>query len=152
MDELDARFELLRDELNQIQEGIRSHDQILVQIRGWAVTVGLAAGGFSLTSDSRAIALLGVFAAAAFWIIDSHRRMWQRRIRDRAKALEAGLRRGSIAEFLNSGDSGVPGIAHAMTKPALAVRWREFSRAAGQSSTWTLYVALAAVLVVIAVR
>src|SRR5688572_5681293 len=78
MTETQAKFELLKIELQSIQTGIRGIDTILFQIKGWCVTVTLAIAGIALTSERRALILLGLTSVLCFWIVDAQFKTSQR--------------------------------------------------------------------------
>lgn len=147
------RFELLKAEMSDLQQGIRNYDTIRTQIQGWAVTVGLAAGGLAMTANSPSAALLGVVSSLLFMVIDGHRRSVQRRLIDRVLVLEGAVNGGSLNEVLSSGVGiGVPGIAsyiRAETNSG-AVRYFRVIREICRLGTCALYVALCGILLLVA--
>ena len=59
MDEVEGRLELARTELSDLQQTIRHYDTILLQLKSWAITTAVAAGGFALNLTRPGIAMLG---------------------------------------------------------------------------------------------
>ncbi|MGI8765292.1 MAG: hypothetical protein ACR2KM_02115 [Gemmatimonadaceae bacterium] len=152
MDELEARFDLLKAEMSELQQAIRSQDTITLQAKGWAVTVGLAAAGLALSAKVSIAALLGLLSSAAFWSIDAHRRT-PRAANQTSSEIEDALNAGTVAEALNSPTRlAVPNIAHHLTHPTNRARAHvEILKQSLSPDTALLYVVLAAVLVVVAV-
>ena len=113
MDELQARFELLKAELGELQNAVRSADDMSLRIKGWAVTIGLAAAGLALSRGSSEIALLGLYPAFCFWAVDAHRLSKRWRLIQRAGRIESALSPGMKVEDLLMGGSGivVPGFS-----------------------------------------
>lgn len=70
MTEEDARFELLKTELNAVQSSIQNLDTIVFQIKGWCVTAALAIGGLATSSHTPALALVGIAAVAGFFLVN----------------------------------------------------------------------------------
>lgn len=150
MNELDARFALLTNEMSEIQHGIRSYDTMRSQIQGWAVTVALAAAGLALTTGVPSAALLGVFSSAAFWGIDGHRRSIQRQLIQRYVDIECALDGCSLSDALGAESAlRVPGLAHHMsvgpnTDPR--GRYARILKEVARPGTWVLYAATSAAL------
>jgi hypothetical protein len=98
--EEDAQLELLKVELNSVQEGIRGLDTIAFQIKGWSVTVSLAIGGFAASSRQPALALIGIVALIGFFGVDCQFKGIQRAFIDRNKSLDTELRTVGIMPVL----------------------------------------------------
>lgn len=154
MDEIASRFELLKAEMVDLQQGIRNYDTIRTQIQGWAVTVGLAAAGLAMTARLPAAALLGIVSSVSFLIIDGHRRSVQRRLIERVIVIENALMNASLTEVLRPGSGlEVPGLARYITTNSYRERRRymHIIREVRRPGTWALYAALAGVLITTAV-
>ena len=80
MDEVAGRLELARAELSDLQQTIRHYDTILLQVKSWAITTAVAAGGFALNLARPGIAMLGLLATAAFFLIDGVYRTYLKRL------------------------------------------------------------------------
>lgn len=153
MEEFSVRFELLKAEMADLQQGIRNYDTIRTQIQGWAVTVGLAAGGLALTANSPSAALLGVVSSVLFLAIDGHRRSAQRRLIDRVLLIEQALKGGSLKEVLSPGSGfEVPGLASHMSMGTSrgAARYFRIFKEVRRPGTWALYAALCCILLITA--
>ena len=78
MDEAEARFELLKGEIEAVRSGIRSLDEVLVQVKSWCVTVTSAVAVAAVTVDVPAILWVGVGAAIVFWLVEAQFKSVQR--------------------------------------------------------------------------
>jgi hypothetical protein len=107
--DMQARLALLQAELASIETAIRSFDTIGFQIKGWAVTAGLAIGGFAITEHKPALLFVGFVATIGFWLVDCQFKSIQRPFIARNRALARQLRQSSIASFLSS-QSGVKAV------------------------------------------
>ncbi|MEU4195137.1 hypothetical protein AB0E69_24775 [Kribbella sp. NPDC026611] len=147
MDEVSARFELVKLELVELQQAIRNYDAILFQVKGWAVTVGLATAGLAFTTHSRSPVLLGVFSSLAFLGIDAHRKSIQRRLVKRSMNLEQALRDAPIADALaDRTNLAVPGLAGSAASPGPTRVVGAVLREAVKPGTAMLYFALIVLL------
>jgi hypothetical protein len=112
MTEEDAKFALLQTELNALQNGIRSLDTILFQIKGWCVTTALAVGGFAIAYHHPALIIVGVGAVIGFYMMNCQFKMIQRRFISRNRELDSELKTIGIMPFINgSGNIEVVGTA-----------------------------------------
>lgn len=103
MDETEARFQLLRDELAILRDETKASVGHAEQLRGWCITVTLAAGGYALQSGEVGVAELALHAVLAFYLLEANARAGQGRQIDRLRSGEAELRQAtSVAEFLAS--------------------------------------------------
>jgi hypothetical protein len=111
---MQAMLALLQTELASIETAIRSLDSIGFQIKGWAVTAGLAIGGFAITEHKQALLIVGFVATIGFWLVDCQFKSIQRPFIARNRMLARQLRQSGITSFLSSqGDVkalGVPDI------------------------------------------
>jgi len=148
MDELSARFELLKLELAELQAAIRNNDIIHFQIKGWAVTVALASAGFAFSTHVRSVALLGIVAAIIFSLFDSQRMLTQRSLIDRCRALETSVASRSIeAAISREAGLNIPGLASSMIPSSdLLSNLKRVLAEARRPGHASLYVALISVL------
>ncbi|WP_405056834.1 hypothetical protein OG474_29350 [Kribbella sp. NBC_01505] len=150
MDELSARFDLLKLELSELQQAIRAADTILFQVKGLAVTVALGSAGIGLTTDRPLAAGLGVISTAAFALIDAHRKVVQRRLSARSIEIEMAVASNKLSDILAPESSlHVPGMATHLTRsyPRRLRRLRDVLAQVARLQTSTLYVALLALSV-----
>lgn len=70
-DEFQYKFKLMKQEIDNLQNGIRSYDSILFIIKGWAITVFTAFIFFA--ADKQRPLYLNICAVAVilFWFLDS---------------------------------------------------------------------------------
>jgi hypothetical protein len=109
--DMQARLALLQTELGSIETAIRSFDTIGFQIKGWAVTAGLAIGGFAITEHKRTLLIVGFVATIGFWLVDCQFKSIQRPFISRNRVLVEQLRQSGITGFLSSqGDVKALGI------------------------------------------
>ncbi|MER7604765.1 hypothetical protein [Nocardioides sp. NPDC127503] len=149
MDDIEFRFELVKLDMSELQQSIRNYDSLLVQVKGWAVTVGLASTGFSVTSHKPAVAVLGVFATLTFWAIDSARRATQDRMIARAGNIERLFENGAVDDAMSD-----PRSRPRTVRSLVGVDRVEWIGGVLQSGrrvgTWALYLALGVIQVVVA--
>ena len=152
VDELAGRLELVKLELEQLQESIRSHDSIMFQVKGWAVTVGLATAGLALTLGRPAIAVLGALATVAFFSIEAHRKSVQSRFIDRCLEIERALVRGSLDQLARDSSFVTPQIAHSVTASrSYQQKWSLFVPELARPSVFAVYTGIVLILILIAV-
>ena len=110
----DLRFELLKHELSTIDEGVRTYDSMLTQIKGWSITAALAVSGTALALSNGRLVLLGIASTLAFLWIDAHHKTHERiLIEGRARIEEILRKHQSVSAaldeleppFINSGFS-----------------------------------------------
>ena len=70
-DEFDYKFELLKQEMETLQNGIRTYDSNLFTIKGWAVTIFSTAVYFSIQARQPIYLMLGAMSVLLFWMIDA---------------------------------------------------------------------------------
>jgi uncharacterized membrane protein len=151
LDELTGRLDLVRLEIEQLQEGIRSHERTMFQIKGWAVTVGLAAAGAALTAQEPFMAILGIAALVAFLIVESHRLVVLRKAVVRCREIERVLTSRSLAEALGPGtELLVPLIAHSRGSTSGSQRWIQLLRSCFHPYVFPVYVGLIGLLALVA--
>lgn len=151
LDQTAARLELVRLEIEQHQQAIRTLDTIMFQIKGWAVTVGLASAGLTLTLQRSAIAVLAIFATVAFLAIDAQRKSVQRRSIDRCLEIERVLMSSSLVDALQP-QSGlvVPQLTHTFSGPKHGSRSPRFMRELARPPVFAIYVGVIVVLGLVA--
>ena len=102
------QLDLLRDEIEEIQNKIAAYDDLSFKIKGWALTLWIAALGFAINQKSPLLALLSVPVLFAFWFLDAHFKAYQQR---------SMARMGYIERFINDSVEGpVCNMAEAFDK------------------------------------
>jgi hypothetical protein len=135
MDETEAKFELLKQEMQAVQQGIRALDTTSFAIKGWCVTLSAAIAGVAATKDRPLLLLIGFGVALAFWLLDAHYKAVQRVYIRRDLRMERVLKGADVLALLSSGRLRVPGMASRFTVPRrgsikkltfqLVIMWRE---------------------------
>lgn len=91
-DEFDYKFELLINEINVLQSGIRNYDSILLVIKGWAITSFSGFVFFAIREKKPIYLLICAFVVILFWVFDSINKSFQRRYIIRYNKIEHFLR------------------------------------------------------------
>lgn len=113
VDEVAGRLELARAELSDLQQTIRHYDTILLQVKSWAITTAVAAGGFALNLTRPGIAMLGLLATAAFFLIDGVYRTYLEKTVVRSLQIETALAEHPLAQALMlDSELRIPWTAH----------------------------------------
>ena len=149
MTEEDARLELLKIELNAIENSIRSMDTIVFQIKGWCVTAALAIGGFAVSTHTPALTLIGIVAVIGFYFINCQFKVIQRSFIRRNRALDTELKDVGIMQVL-SGAGSLQIVGTAIPEFSRVASYRKMFRSvlsnvlheARLPNTFTLYVFL----------
>lgn len=151
MDEVAGRFELARAELSDLQQTIRHYDTILLQVKSWAITTAVATGGFALNLTRPGIAMLGLFATAAFFLIDGVYRTYLEKAVGRSLQIETALAEHPLAQALRlDSELRIPWTAH-------HIRDRPPSRigllrdALGSAASWPIYAGTGAAMILVTV-
>ena len=97
--------------------------------KGWCLTVATAALGFALTKNSRAVALLGLFAIGLFGLLDARYLREERKFR----ALYEDARKGSVDVY---DMQTAPYLASSSGRFASNCQWRSVVRS---WSLWAFY-------------
>lgn len=92
---------LLESEYLKLQDIVERNDDRALQIKGWSVTVSLAGAIAAIVSDKisdqqRGYALIAAAAAAAaFWLIETYWKLFQRAFFGRINEIEDAFRAGT---------------------------------------------------------
>jgi len=159
MAEEDARLELLKTELNSVDNSIRSLDAIVFQIKGWCVTATLAIGGFAVSTHTPALTLVGLVAVIGFYFLNCQFKVIQRAFINRNQALDRELKSVGVMQVLR-GEGTLKIVGTAMpefsppgTSYSASVRLviSGIQREARMTNTFTLYLFLLICLTVEAI-
>jgi hypothetical protein len=113
VDEIEARFDLLKSEREAIQAGIRNYDVLSFQIKGWCITIATAGSGVAISSHDRALVSVGLAATVCFYLVDAYFRSLQGVFIDRDDFIEAQLKRTSVEGALSDRDAlHIPWLSH----------------------------------------
>jgi hypothetical protein len=105
MTEEEARFELLKIELQGVHSSIQNMDTIVFQIKGWCITAALAIGGFAVSSHVPALTLIGIAAVIGFFFINCQFKAIQRAFIKRSSALDSELKTVGIMQVIGGAGS-----------------------------------------------
>jgi hypothetical protein len=102
------QLELLRDEIDEIQNKIAAYDDLSFKIKGWALTLWIGMLGYAINQRSPFLTLVLVPVLIAFWFLDAHFKSYQQR---------SMARMGHIERFINESIKGPVGsLAEAFEK------------------------------------
>ena len=85
-------IEFLSDEYFEIMKIISNYDNILMIIKGWSITVGIALIGYSLKYNKRSILFVCAFCALCFAFVDAKFKEYQTNYYDRMIIIEDCIR------------------------------------------------------------
>jgi hypothetical protein len=93
----DKQIDLLKDEYIMLQNFYEDIDSKGLTVKGWAITVALAAIGTGLLYR-REVFLIGLFAALVFWYLEAYWRGLSHFFSARIQAIELAFRSGKWKE------------------------------------------------------
>jgi hypothetical protein len=93
----DKRIDLLKDEYIMLQNFYEDIDSKGLTVKGWAITVALAAIGTGLLYR-REVFLIGLFAALVFWYLEAYWRGLSHFFAARIQEIEQAFRSGKWKE------------------------------------------------------
>ena len=112
-----SRFEILKLEMELIQQTLDKYDDLIFRSRNWFVTIWLGAIGLSFTQESEQLPILAMFAAAFFWFLEGMMRhqYWYKYV-DRYRAIRDWIKRGmqediEVYDLTNEFGSPTPPLA-----------------------------------------
>jgi len=97
-DEFDHKFDLLKQEIDNLQNGIRNYDTILFTVKGWAITIFSAFVFFAVGKGRSVFLAFCALAIILFWLLDSIYRSIQRVYIRRYNDIERFLRSPEFAQ------------------------------------------------------
>lgn len=106
-------FDLLKQEIDNLQTGIYSYDKILFTIKGWAITIFAGFVSFAVQRAEPALLIFASIVAILFWILDGLFKSIQRVYIRRYNQIEEYLRSERFVDALNAqsfGDMDFPKI------------------------------------------
>jgi len=151
--DFDYQFELLKFELDTLQQGIRTYDSILFIIKGWAITIFSAVILFSAQVEKPIYLLLCVMSTLLFWLLDSVFKAIQKAYTMRYNEIEKFLQSDKFRKSLTkrSLDGFVfPDIASGFAR-GIKFEMRQIARSAFIYPTAMLYVSILILTSIIAV-
>jgi len=76
---LKIQLEFVQDELARTQSRIQNYDDLIFKIKGWTITLWVAAMGLAATQKQPYIALAVLPAILGFWCLEAQRKKYQQR-------------------------------------------------------------------------
>jgi hypothetical protein len=141
VDEFQFKVDMLKHEMDAVQEGIRTYGQVQFTIKGWAVTVFTGALAFALDKNEYRLFFLCVIAVLLFWVLDSIFKSIQEVYIIRATKIEEKLR--NLVTFWGSIDPQpsieFPAIEKAFTKFEGRAKCKAVIKASATFQLWLLY-------------
>lgn len=91
-DLFDYKFEILQNEIEQLQEAIRSYDTIVFTIKGWCITVFSALIFVAIDREQSSLLVIAACGVALFWMLDAINKSFQSVFIARYRQIEHYLR------------------------------------------------------------
>ncbi|WLE97636.1 MAG: hypothetical protein QTN59_02110 [Candidatus Electrothrix communis] len=99
-DEFQYKFELLKQEIEILQNGIRTYDGILFTIKGWSITVFSTFIFFAADKQKTIFIVYSTITILLFWILDSLFKSIQKVYTHRYNQLERFLQGDEFSQAL----------------------------------------------------
>lgn len=143
-DEFEYKFELLKQEMETLQEGIRTYDTNLFTVKGWAITIFSAFVIFAAQARQPMYLAFCAIAVVLFWLVDAIFKSIQRIYTHRYNRIEQFLQSPTFAQAIaerSFKDFRIPdtGSGFRVTNKE---RWPAIFSAAIMLPTSLLYVAM----------
>lgn len=90
--EFQYKFELLKQEIDILQNGIRTYDNTLFMIKGWSITIFSAFITFAADKDKPVFLIYCGISIMLFWLLDSIYKSIQRIYISRYNEIESFLK------------------------------------------------------------
>lgn len=86
-----SSFVITQKEWLMVQSQIDKYDSLGIKIKTWAITLWLAAIGWSLTSKNNELVLLTILVLLCFWIMDSVNKSFRETYKKRRSEIKRAL-------------------------------------------------------------
>ncbi len=97
-DEFDHKFELLKLEIQILQDVIRNYETILFTIKGWAITLFSAVIFFTVQSTKPLYLVFCAFSVLLFWVVDAVFKVTQRKLIERYNVIQGFLQSSQFSQ------------------------------------------------------
>lgn len=107
------RLDLLKQEMETLQNGIRSYDTILFTIKGWAITIFSATTFFAIDKQRSLLYIFCAVSVVLFWLLDAVYESIQRILPQRYRRIEKFMQSEAFDQAVldqSLGDFRVPDI------------------------------------------
>ncbi len=151
-DEFQYRYDLLKQEIDILQEGIRQYDSALFTIKGWAITIFSAFIFFAADKRQPSFLILCAISVTLFWLFDSTYRSIQRIYIRRYNEIEQFLKSIEFSQAIKERDFKnffIPNIGASFNVRGFK-KYTEIFRVAFMYHNALLYVAMLVLIALIA--
>jgi uncharacterized membrane protein len=97
---IDQKLDLLKQEYFKLQDFYEDFDKRIQSIKGWCITVVLAAIAAGLNYKNEFLGLFAAISALFFWIIETIWKMFQYHYKSRIEEIEERMRQNNIESFV----------------------------------------------------
>jgi hypothetical protein len=142
MDLFAYQLDLVKQEMDMLQNSIREYDSILFTIKGWAITLFSGIILFAIDKQTPSLYLFCIVSVLAFWLIDAFYKSTQNFLISRYRRIEELLRSPEFEEIMRNRDFAnfpVPYFQDGWFNTSKPRRSRLVLKAALQWHTFVLY-------------
>lgn len=139
------QLELLKQEMDMLQNSIRGYDSMLFTIKGWAITIFSGIVLFAVDKQKPVLYLFCIASVLAFWLIDAFYKSTQNLLIKRYRKIEILLQSPDFETVMINrtfGNFQIPHFQESWVDAQRPERLKLVIRAALQGHTYTLYVFL----------
>lgn len=139
------QLELLKQEMDMLQNSIRGYDSILFTIKGWAITIFSGIILFAIDKQKPLLYLFCIASVLAFWLVDAFYKSAQNFLINRYRKIETLLQSSDFEQIMKDrtfGNFQVPHFQDGWFYTKKYERFRLIVKAALQGHTFVLYVFL----------
>jgi hypothetical protein len=118
-DEFDHKFELLKLEIQVLQDSIRSYDSVLFTIKSWAITLFSAVIFFSVQSTKPLFLVFCAVSVILFWVVDAVFKVTQREFIERYNIIQSFLQSTKFSQAIKERsfkDFVIPDLFHTTSR------------------------------------
>lgn len=87
-----TKFELVKTELELVQQQIDKFDELSAKVKTWAATIWVAVGSWVIQTERKRILLLSMVIAFIFWVFDAVEKNYRMNYRARKVLIMEALR------------------------------------------------------------
>ena len=152
-DEFEYRFELLKQEMATLQDGIKTYDGILFTIKGWAITIFSAFIFFAADKQKPIFLVICAVAVMLFWLLDAIYKSIQGVYIHRYNQIEEFLRSPQFTKTIQErsfNDFSISRVG-ASFKVGREEKFKTIFRAALMLHNFVLYVAMLILIVCVSI-
>lgn len=150
-DKFTLKFELLKQELDNVQSSIRTYDNLVMDVKKWAITVFTAIVIFSFENKISFGFTIGVISIFLFWLIESIFKSIQGIFIQRSNEIESFLKSDAFEKAIekeNFGEFIIPDTGRKFAVRYLD-KWKDILRKGIMLHTSMLYFTMLVILIMI---